>query len=435
MKTRLSLLLVGFLHLAGTPAAADTWTVGPPGAGADFDAVMTAFDAVSDGDTLVLLAGTYLEVFDFDRPMRIVGVGSDDVTLWSVGHSKVEVHGIDAGEELVLSGVAIQTSPTFPGDNPYGFFVGPNGGTVVFHDVKVESEGSVVQDTGRFLFLSSFVSGDPVNSLGESAALRVSDSTLWISSSEIVGGPGDSLYYDFGPGNRGLRAIRSTVHIARSRVVGGYGALGALAGLPAPVGGAALRADFSTILAYGGAGSEFVGGAGGTVGSGPGIPVDGGPALDLAFGSVFVVQCDIPVHGGLSVDDVEAPAVELDANSILVPYPLPFPTLDVTPAGAVAGDTVRLELTGAPGALAFPYVALTTGPTLTLPGVLGSWLLPVGAAQPLPAMALDAAGVAWVALKVPVAPALAGRTLFFQWVQFDGATLAIALPDAVTLLP
>src|SRR5688572_15701294 len=103
-------LRLGFVLTSLVPlCAADTWTVGPAGSGAQFTEIQLAIDAAQDDDVILVQDGTY-QGFVVDKPLRILGNGNASITSLDPGGDGVEAviaQDIAAGEELVLSGMRV----------------------------------------------------------------------------------------------------------------------------------------------------------------------------------------------------------------------------------------------------------------------------------------------------------------------------------------
>jgi parallel beta-helix repeat protein len=79
---------------AGLGAAAMTWTVDDGGgAGVNFTSIQQAINAASDGDTITVGAGTYIENVNVDKRLTLIGEGADavNVTAASVSDNVFEV--------------------------------------------------------------------------------------------------------------------------------------------------------------------------------------------------------------------------------------------------------------------------------------------------------------------------------------------------------
>lgn len=51
------------------------------GAGVDYTTIQAAVDAASDGDTIEVRGGTYIENVDVDKRLALIGEGMDVVTV------------------------------------------------------------------------------------------------------------------------------------------------------------------------------------------------------------------------------------------------------------------------------------------------------------------------------------------------------------------
>ncbi len=75
----LLLSALGFIVLIGGPSEAQTMIVDDDWTGADYNTIREAVDAASDGDTIRVYAGTYNEDTRVDKPLDIIGNGTDTI--------------------------------------------------------------------------------------------------------------------------------------------------------------------------------------------------------------------------------------------------------------------------------------------------------------------------------------------------------------------
>lgn len=345
--------------------AADLWTVGPAGSGAQFSEIQAAIDAARDGDVILVRAGGYRQIV-VDKPLRILGDGADAVRIGGNGFG-VRIRDIGQGEELVLSGMTVRavlsqlSLPTIALDDCPG--------TVVLQGIVAPASSFTVGvqavNCARAFLLDCDITGGVPGAIG---AVLAQNSELWIDDSRITGVSTTEIFRALA--TPGVEVIASTLHVWRSRIRGGD--LGTTLMLLGPTPRApGIRAVLSTVEHFGGPGAEVSGGMGvfdATLGQG----LPGGSGVDLIQNSSARFQADISVQGGANGGGVgQAPAFQADASSSFTLDPRVFPTLASSAQRVQLGSSLALGLSGNPGGFQVLFVSLRTGPTLTFPGVSG----------------------------------------------------------------
>ena len=129
---------------------------------------------------------------------------------------------------------------------------------------------------------------------------------------------------------------------------------------------------------------------------------------------------------------VQAPAIEVDGTSAFVLDALVFPTLATDTQEVGIGTALTLSLEGNPSAVQVLFLALRSGPDLTLPGVSGIGLLDPFFFR-LAVVTLDPMGALSLPAFVPANPAFIGQTLFLQSLETSGPQVSISNPILVTV--
>ena len=160
---------------SGPVSAAEEWRVASDGTG-DFETISAAIDAASDGDTIRIAPGTYVEHLEIDKDLTISGDGDRAEVIIEPPEGQEERHILDGQTGLVLiwSEGADVTLESFTLGPRFGYGIVVMGGTAQIRDILVPDTILVLEDSavtieGSDLHLLEF--GGP----NESA---VSDSTL-----------------------------------------------------------------------------------------------------------------------------------------------------------------------------------------------------------------------------------------------------------------
>jgi hypothetical protein len=414
--------LLALLTLAA-PAAAAVLTVGPTG---QFAEISDAIAAAQPDDVILVAPGTY-QRFEVAKPLTILGDGTGDVIVTSLGLSGVVISGIAAGAEVVVSGLDVRANPIFD-PSAASVFARDCAGTVTLHDLTIDYEfnlvGVHVERCDRVLLLASAIPKG-----GPPAAVRAIDSELWLVDCTIAGKKGVSGFAE--PGPDGVRLVGSTLRVWRSAIQGGDAATGKPSFFVAPDGGDGIDAIGSTLALYGGPGT-----GGGSIAGGDGelgaflTPNGvGGHGVRLSQSSSADVQQALPITGGLDgANLVVAPSISTDGSSSAQSLAAVFPTLFASAPTTAAGGSLSLGIEGSASSIAVLFVSFGTGPTLSLPGIEGVGVLDPTLFVQLAVTGLDGAGAATIHAAVPPTPALLGITFWFQAAEAAGVQLAITNP-------
>jgi hypothetical protein len=413
--------------------SAGTLFVGPVGGGAQFSEIQDAIDAAQVGDVIVVAPGNYGAIA-VDKPLRILGDGTGPVLVDGAQPIGAEVSGIAAGQEVYLSGLRIEGTPSVFADS-FAVRVASCSGTVVLHDIViepgVEQVGVRVENCTRVMMLACRIldAGTPGTS-----AVRVTDSTLWIADSEVTGRTPQDDFHLLKAGAVGVDAGSATLHVWRSSLRGGNGntVFAEAFGSPA-IGGAGVAASASIVNLYGGPVGEVRGGDGG---AGPffGQCYSGAPGVDLTSGSVARVQASLSVGGGsdCSGANPEVP-IRVDASSSFALDSLVFPTVVSDAQEVAVGGGFNLTLEGNPFGYQVLWVAFGTGPDIVLSGIEGIGVVDLGTYFQVASFFLPAGAATVLPLSIPPNPAHLGKTLLFQSAEALGLQAAISNPALVTV--
>lgn len=416
------------LFLLAPLCAAGVLTVGPTGSGAQFLQIQAAVDAAAAGDVILVRPGIYSQ-FQVDKPLRILGDGTGVVLILGAGFG-AQVRDIAAGQELVLSGMEVRSTPSHP---PQSVLTLENcAGTVVLQDLLLPDRstfvvGLQIESCARVLLEESeLFAGVP----GGRGAILAQASELWLVDSEITG---ESFTETHEAGAApGVELENSSLHVWRSRIRGGScGTVLKLFGLGR--GGAGILATTSTVDHFGGPGAEVSGGTG-AFDSLLRLGQQGGPGVDLLQNSHARFQAAVPVVGGLNGGGLgQAPATRTDGSSSFTTVQRVFPTLASSAQQVQLGATFALTLRGNPGGYQVVFAALRTGPTHVIPQVVGFGLLDRTMLIKVASEVLPPSAEYTLNLRVPNLAALLGATLFFQSAERFLGQYSIGNPTLVTV--
>src|SRR5262245_664405 len=413
-------------------SAADILTVGPAGSGAQFTQIQAAIDAALDDDVILVKPGTYQKI-TVAKPLRILGDGTGIVQISGSG-SGVLVQDIARGEELVLSGVRVQTAG-FPPQPVIRVQDCP--GRVVLQDVILpivdpEKIGVQIESCARAVLLDVQIAGaGHYGGFGDTArgAVFAQDSALWIANSEIHGTTeGSSVTTE---ASHGVEVENSSLRVWRSRILGGSNppTMKGSAG----DGGTGIRAVSSRVELLGGPTSEVTGGDGSYASVGM-QDWPGGPGVDLLQDSSARIQEDIPIQGGFDgLGIAQAPDIQVDGSSSYSLVSEVFPTLVSSDLHAQLGSSFDLTLAGNPGASQILFFSLRLGPTDDFRGVGGRGVLDRLSLSRAARVLIPPSGVHTATFLVPNTSALLGTTLFFRNLEKSASGSALGNPALVTI--
>lgn len=364
-------LFVSVILLAVGLSAQNTWTVDDSG-GAQFDQLQSAIDFASPGDTLLIQPGFYLAA-TVDRPLRIIADGPG-----------VEVQG-----GLTISGI-------------------PAPGSVLVSGVESEPSlncGVTIQSCSALIWIENWQTD---------ATLLTPFSISFASNVVLVNCDVSSLH------SAALEIMNSTVHIQRSRFVGGEDGASSsgLAGLSAVNANLFLQEV------------EAVGGDGGAA---VGMVPDGGPGLSLVRSPTFARN--LAAQGGAPGLDVTSGTTGSAGVPIAADPPSPVQlstgpvyTLEVVPVARV-GESIDYTIGGPPGDVVALNFAFDPAP-FYLPFLNGSILTGV----PLFGVSvgtLDSNGMLCLpTVAEPLGPSTTSLTIFAQVIAFSPSSSSISVGEA-----
>lgn len=264
-----------------TPAArADLWVVAETaGPGVDFTDIQPAVDAASDGDTILVLAGTYMAVVIDGKELTVQADGEAVVQDLSVfGGGGLLVQNTAADQSVVVRGLEFQHTGTLGGATLrvtdcagpvlleecttafapiLAFFEGPactltNSSSVTLarcdffgagNESMQNSHALIVEGSDAFVHDSTLVGGHGVDDLGlpfnpafdGAPAVLMNGGRLFVSGSVLRGGPGGGCgsstgcaCVPFAAGGVGIRLLSGdpVVRIVDCVVEGGVGGSG-----------------------------------------------------------------------------------------------------------------------------------------------------------------------------------------------------------------
>jgi parallel beta-helix repeat protein len=146
----LTLLLTSMLTIAfniqPVKAESTTWTVGPPGSGADFYRIQAAINAAGDGDAIQVFAGSYSENVIVNKMLNISGAKASETTViasnsnqcvFNITANKVSITGFKIRAAASASGIYLDgvnntsLSGNLIEDNRFGIYFERSNNTVV----------------------------------------------------------------------------------------------------------------------------------------------------------------------------------------------------------------------------------------------------------------------------------------------------------------
>ncbi len=136
-------LLVTLLVTVGRPSIVHAGgpCVNPGGTGGCFASIQDAIDAASDGDQISIAAGSYIESFQLDVPVSLIGAGSDVTILEAEpGNRVMQVTGSEIDSSVTVSGL------TFTGGDVTGDVVPYGGGILLAELAEPQFEDVVIAE-------------------------------------------------------------------------------------------------------------------------------------------------------------------------------------------------------------------------------------------------------------------------------------------------
>jgi hypothetical protein len=200
-------LFVGILAFGVQIGGASTWSVG---SGKTFSTIMSAVNAASAGDTILVYPGTYYEEVDISKPLNIISTGgasqtfidgSTGVTLASAGLVK-----ITAGGNVTFSGFTVENAPLDPSLNEFEIYSSSStsGVTYVIANNNIVGTGDTSPSDFEVGFYSQhdqanvvFKYNNITNIGGNNIVFEVHTGTTEISYNNLAAGlaGGDSVFF------------------------------------------------------------------------------------------------------------------------------------------------------------------------------------------------------------------------------------------------
>ena len=175
-----AVFLFVLLRLA-SPAAAEGLIVVNPG-----ESIQAAIDGATDGDTILITAGTYTESLTLNKPVSLTGVSSATTILHAEPNDRVlTVTGATITKGVVISGLMLtggDVSGLAPGLN-YGGGMAllnsaePSIHNVLFYDNKVQEWGGALYSDGNLMLSGSKLISNTADDAG-GASLSLGMSTI-----------------------------------------------------------------------------------------------------------------------------------------------------------------------------------------------------------------------------------------------------------------
>ena len=445
----------------GTQSNADTWVVGSPGAGADFDTLQAAIAASMPGDLILVQAGEWGDdpatdgPILIDKSLTIIGAGSTASLIYTLQNPgtgsdvPLQIRDLGPAEKVRIVGLGFPN----PADQSDVLTIADCDGAVVLSDVVITTS-SIIRSfsAGTVMVLNSEqVAFDKCDFRCQDGALATLDSSSYsrgqsglyaLNSNLSING---SIIYgantDYNPnfvthGGAAIEAINSTLQLSGCNLRGGQGTL-QRPDLANPNiagdGGAALSAVSSQLVVSHGrlpSGSSLL--RGGESG-GATLPASakGGAAISLDAGSSLTLANDLMLVTGTDSDGMVGGALVQGPGFVLA-LPEALASLLASPATASPGGVVSLQLSGEPGSTFVTYFSRGQGLGLRFGGIHGSVVLDPGSLGRLPAELLDTNGEGLISLSVPLTPSVVGMSFLTQGLQRSPVgTLSLSPPSVV----
>ena len=298
-RSQLALRLGAFAlsPLFAAPGFADVFVVAADGTG-DFVDIQSAVDTALDGDTVLVLPGSYASFDVFNRSLTVT---AEIATLATVTGT-VRVRGLAPSKTVTLSGLAVTGNYSGPLGLGFGLRLQNNQGTFVAQDCVFQASptlqpptsipsfgrpGTSIQDCASSAFVRCEINGGPsrlvydccdYGTQGGHGMAASGSGLLSLFECELTGFQGQTSGWG-GPGGHGLLRGGGEVHVYGSTLAGGDGGFGDdfIFG-PGGDGGSALVVQASATAFVrdneytpGAVGDSFLGSPGGQ----PGTAIDG----------------------------------------------------------------------------------------------------------------------------------------------------------------
>ena len=382
-----------------------------PGPGVDHTVVQDAIAAATPGTIVLVRPGDYgLESLLVDaRSLTLVfEPGAEFASA-----STLLIRNLGPADQVVVRGLQFDA---FGNNSNEVLFMEDNQGDVWIEDSSFIGSNIAFFTTPDTVVLSNcasvvlrnctIVGGTPFITFVAGSGIRAMDSSLYLYSSHVEGGPGTGGgLEDGGPGGRGIA------------LVGGF-----------------LFADGSTLR----------GGMGGSTGSifGCGsVSGDGGDALLLAANSPAAFLRNTILEGGAPGEILNGcPSAQgnpgapftVDSGSLQQTSAAPHSVSVTSPVRT--DELADITVSGVPGELALMLYSRDAAPVY-LPALFEALIL-ASPIQQLFIGQLDGAGAAAIQVQPVLPPGVLGRQLFTQVLFFDAmsATTTFGAPNAVVVL-
>lgn len=394
-------LLTSLVLAAPSPAQPRVWVVAPQaGQGVDFTAIQPAIDAASDGDVVLVRAGSYAVFQITAKSLVLHGDGAVPVALTAAGASGVTIQAIAAHQSVVVRNFALSAS-------------------VVTALGVASCAGPVTLEDCSFGVPFPVSSGDAV---GIAGAARVS-----LIRCRVNGG---TARFPTG----GLHAFASNVFAHDCVIAGGSGSSSArFRGAHG-----ALLSNGSTLSASGSTLRGGAGAAGVDLGGFCVPPTDGGDAITLedAASRAFVLDCNLrpglagwappvctPARNGQPIGGAGTATFLRGTTGRLI-----------ATSPARAGQNATFGVTGPAGHDAWLVVAGRQDPTLVL-GCGGVIHPELATAIVVPLGTIPASGSLGFQLAVPARLLVQGAPLHWQLALTDATFgCVVGTPTAMLVL-
>jgi hypothetical protein len=406
-------------------AGAAVLTVGPGGL---YARIQDAVDAASDGDTILVRAGTYSSVLIDDRALQVVADATDIVAV----KEGITVQNLSTNRNVVLLGLEVPAAGSaYLAFQHEGLHLRDNLGAVRVEDCTLNGsmghwepftqdwgwDGVLVDHCDDVALVRCQVTGgEGIKSCGGGEGIDAGTSTVALYDCTIQGGEGGYGLpgSDGGPGGAGYRSPDSFLFASGCEFSGGKGGHGCNADEWSPAGdggdgghgihlkGSNAEAQLLDCLCKGGDGGN-----------------GGAPYLWFPAGKNGDPGENIKIEGGGIVNFIQGTAHTFE---------MPSPVREK--------ESIKLTFTGQPGDLAGLFLAANTN-SLFVPAMKGQWLLSI---MPMPLFiyvgVLPGSGtLSWPTVIPDMGPGFDAAMVYIQSIYTDGTgEITLGSPRTLVML-
>jgi parallel beta-helix repeat protein len=186
-----------------------TYTVGPPGSGADYTKIQDAINAASDGDTVIVWNWMYVENVVVDKSLNIIGtspnstivsasLSSQDVFLITASNVQLtgfKIMGADLASAVHISGGhSSNVSTNIIENNKIGVYLSDSDGNSIYDNVIASNKdkGIHMDNSNSNIFSRNNVSKNEIG------MVMVGSSDNLVQENTVSSNPGSGIHANFG---------------------------------------------------------------------------------------------------------------------------------------------------------------------------------------------------------------------------------------------